>query len=613
MAKIRSSTIAYIPQDPLTSLNPAFTVGDQVSETIWTRKNATKAEARRRAIELLEIVGIPKAAERADNYPHEFSGGMRQRVVIAIAMANDPDVMIADEPTTALDVTIQAQILEALRAAKKETQASLILITHDLGVVAGMADRVMVMYAGKPVETAPVDAIFYESRMPYTLGLLGSLPRMDARDPVPLRPIPGSPPSLLNLPAACPFAPRCPIAYQRCLTEEPALTGVSPDHATACHRSAELTPGDTGLFAPTSTDIQSDGSGAALVPAEVSADGNGTQPAAANGTLIEVHDLVKHFPIRGGTLIRHTIAEAHAVCGVSFDLAERETLGLVGESGCGKTTTARTVLQLLHATSGSVRFRGTELTGQSRKQLRPMRQNLQVVFQDPYASLDPRMPVGEIVAEPLKVHGRWDRKTGPKRVDRLFELVGLNPEHRNRFPHEFSGGQRQRVGVARALALDPKVVVLDEPVSALDVSIQAGVVNLLEELQDRLGLAYLFIAHDLSVVRHICDRVAVMYLGKIVEIGTGAQVYETPSHPYTQALLSAVPVPDPVIERQRRRILLTGDVPSAIRPPSGCRFRTRCWKAQEICAAEEPELTERGQGHPVACHFADVTRVIPGE
>jgi peptide/nickel transport system ATP-binding protein len=613
MAKIRSSTIAYIPQDPLTSLNPAFTVGYQVAETIWTRKSATKEEARGRAIELLEIVGIPKAADRADDYPHQFSGGMRQRVVIAIAMANDPDVMIADEPTTALDVTIQAQVLEALRAAKNETQASLILITHDLGVVAGMADRVMVMYAGKPVETAPVDAIFYESRMPYTLGLLGSLPRMDTGSRAPLRPIPGSPPSLLNLPPACPFAPRCPIAYQRCLTEEPALTGVGPDHATACHRSAELTPGDTGLFAPSWADTESAGSDGALVSTEVSGDGDRPQPAAANGALIEVHDLVKHFPIRGGRLIRHQIAEAQAVSGVSFDLVEGETLGLVGESGCGKTTTARTVLQLLPATSGSVRYQGTELTGQSRRQLRPMRQHLQVVFQDPYASLDPRMPVGEIVAEPLRVHGRWDRKTGPERVDRLFELVGLNPEHRNRFPHEFSGGQRQRVGVARALALDPKVLVLDEPVSALDVSIQAGIVNLLEELQDRLGLAYLFIAHDLSVVRHICDRVAVMYLGKIVEIGTGAQVYETPSHPYTQALLSAVPVPDPVVERQRRRILLSGDVPSAIMPPSGCRFRTRCWKAQEICAQEEPTLTERGQGHPVACHFADVTRVIPGQ
>jgi len=613
MAKIRSSTIAYIPQDPLSSLNPAFTVGYQVSETIWTRRNVSKEEANRRAVELLEMVGIPRAAERADSYPHEFSGGMRQRVVIAIGMANDPEVIIADEPTTALDVTIQAQVLEALRAAKEHTQASLILITHDLGVVAGMADRVMVMYAGKPVETAPADAVFYESRMPYTLGLLGSLPRLDASSHSALRPIPGSPPSLLNLPSACPFAPRCPIAYQRCLQEEPALLEVSPNHATACHRSAELTAGDTGLFAPSWADTETADPAAALVATEVSGDGDGTQPAAANRTLMEVHDLVKHFPIRGGKLIRHTVGNAHAVCGVSFDLAEGETLGLVGESGCGKSTTARTVLQLLPATSGSVRYRDTELTGQSRKQLRPMRQHMQIVFQDPYASLDPRMPVGEIVAEPLRVHGRWDRKTGPEHVDRLFELVGLNPEHRNRFPHEFSGGQRQRVGVARALALDPKVLVLDEPVSALDVSIQAGVVNLLEALQDRLGLAYLFIAHDLSVVRHICDRVAVMYLGKIVEIGTGAQVYETPAHPYTQALLSAVPVPDPAIERQRRRILLTGDVPSAVAPPSGCRFRTRCWKAQEICAQEEPALTERGQGHPVACHFADVTRVIPGQ
>jgi peptide/nickel transport system ATP-binding protein len=609
MAKIRSSIISYIPQDPLTSLNPAFTVGWQVAETIWTRKNVSKEEARRRAVELLELVGIPRAADRANSYPHEFSGGMRQRVVIAIAMANDPDVMIADEPTTALDVTIQAQVLEALRTAREQTQASLILITHDLGVVAGIADRVMVMYAGRPVETAPADTVFYGSRMPYTLGLLGSLPRMNSRSG-PLRPIPGSPPSLLNLPAACPFAPRCPIAYHRCLLQEPALIEIGAAHATACHRSAELTAGDTGLFAATSADTEGQQPGAAT---GVSTDEDSPQAPAPKETLIKVHDLVKHFPIRSGGLIRHTVGEAHAVCGVSFDLAEGETLGLVGESGCGKSTTARTVLQLLPPTSGSVRYQGTELTGRKRKQLRPMRQNLQVVFQDPYASLDPRMPVGEIVAEPLRVHGRWDRKTGPERVDRLFELVGLNPEHRNRFPHEFSGGQRQRVGVARALALDPKVLVLDEPVSALDVSIQAGVVNLLEELQDRLGLAYLFIAHDLSVVRHICDRVAVMYLGKIVEIGTGTQVYETPAHPYTQALLSAVPVPDPAIERARRRILLTGDVPSAVAPPSGCRFRTRCWKAREICAQQEPELTDRGQGHPVACHFADITRVIPGQ
>jgi peptide/nickel transport system ATP-binding protein len=598
LATVRGVSIAYIPQDPLSSLNPAFPVGWQVAEPIWIRQGIDKPSAHRRAVELLESVGIPRPAENAKRFPHEFSGGMRQRVVIAIAMANDPDVIIADEPTTALDVTIQAQVLETLRAAREATGASLIMITHDLGIVAGIADRVMVMYAGKPVETGPVDHIFFRSQMPYTLGLLGSLPRLDVDSSAPLLPIPGSPPSLIALPAGCPFAPRCPVVFERCTVEEPALLPLAEGHASACHRSAELTPG-----VPLSA---AEGTLAAVPP------GRWAAPNGGGVTVVNVSDLVKHYPINGGRLVKHQIGEAHAVCGVSFELREHETLGLVGESGCGKTTTARTILQLLPATSGSVRFEGAELTTQSRRQLRPLRQQMQVVFQDPFASLDPRMPVGEIVAEPLHVHQRWDSAAGPARVAELFRLVGLNPEHRNRYPHEFSGGQRQRVGIARALALEPKVLVLDEPVSALDVSIQAGVVNLLEELQDRLGLSYLFIAHDLAVVRHICDRVAVMYLGKIVETGTRTQVYDTPSHPYTQALMSAVPVPDPEVERRRRRILLTGEVPSAVAPPSGCRFRTRCWKAQDICATEEPALTDRGQGHPVACHFAEAAPVLPG-
>ena len=344
------------------------------------------------------------------------------------------------------------------------------------------------------------------------------------------------------------------------------------------------------------------------------------QPAStAIGTepVLSVRDLVKHFPITSRGVIRRKIGDIHAVCGVSFDLYPRETLGLVGESGCGKSTTGRTVLQLQPATSGSVVFQGQELTDKSSKQMRSVRRDLQIVFQDPYASLNPRMTVNDIVAEPLRIHGLHDKHSGDK-MRELFRLVGLNPEHGNRYPHEFSGGQRQRIGIARALALEPKALILDEPVSALDVSIQAGVVNLLEELQDRLGLAYLFIAHDLSVVRHIADRVAVMYLGKIVELADRHELFDRPAHPYTQALMSAIPIPDPVKERERRRIVIRGDVPSPASPPSGCRFRTRCPKfanqlsegERERCVEEEPALIERGQGHPAACHYAAVEKVL---
>jgi len=341
----------------------------------------------------------------------------------------------------------------------------------------------------------------------------------------------------------------------------------------------------------------------ATVPAEA--------PAAAGvgGPIVSVRNLVKHFPIRGRTLLRSVVGQVQAVSDVSFDLFPGQTLGLVGESGCGKTTTGRSILQLLRPTSGEVLYGGRDLTKLSTAELRPVRRDLQIVFQDPYASLDPRMPVSELVSEPLRIHGRYDDGS-KERVRSLLEQVGLNPEHGNRYPHEFSGGQRQRIGIARAIALEPKVLILDEPVSALDVSIQAGVVNLLEEIQDRHGMAYLFIAHDLSVVRHISERVAVMYLGKIVEIGNRAEVYEGPLHPYTQALLSAIPIPDPDRERRRQRIVLVGDVPSPANPPSGCRFRTRCWKAEAICAEKEPPLADPGLGHAVACHFPERKAVV---
>jgi peptide/nickel transport system ATP-binding protein/oligopeptide transport system ATP-binding protein len=336
-----------------------------------------------------------------------------------------------------------------------------------------------------------------------------------------------------------------------------------------------------------------------------------TSPAAQDRDhLLSVRDLVMHFPVKGGGLFRRTVGYVQAVSGVSFDLDPGETLGVVGESGCGKSTTGRAILQLHKPTSGSVMFEGRELTELDTKAMREVRRDLQIVFQDPYASLNPKMPVNDIVAEPMKIHGKWREKEGMDRIAELLRLVGLNPEHGNRYPHEFSGGQRQRIGIARALALEPKMMVLDEPVSALDVSVQAGVVNLLEDLQDRLNLAYMFIAHDLSVVRHISDRVAVMYLGVVVETGGRDAVYERPMHPYTQALLSAAPVADPSKERGRQRIMLTGDVPSPVNPPSGCRFRTRCWKAQDICATEVPALVDRGGGHPVACHFAEVRDVV---
>ncbi len=618
MSRLRGSQIAMVFQDPLSALTPVYTVGQQIVEALKIhRRGIGDADARKRAVELLDLVGIPNPEVRINAYPHEFSGGMRQRAVIAIAIANDPDLIIADEPTTALDVTIQAQILDVLRAAKQETGAGVIMITHDLGVVAGMADRVAVMYAGRIVEAGDVDDIFYRSRMPYTIGLLGALPRLDSKKDSALATLDGSPPSLLAEPTGCPFAPRCPMAEDECLEGEPALTRVRPDggsdasgeapagpQLSACRRFPRIEEKDLGyqdiyplprLKTPKELDL----------------------PREQREEVLRVTDLVKEFPLMKGAVFKRRVGTVHAVSGISFDVRRGETLALVGESGCGKTTTLLEVLDLKAPQSGSIVVLSKDTAEISRARRRAMRRDIQIVFQDPMASLDPRLPVFDLIAEPLRANG-WRRGEIGTRVRELMALVGLEPSHANRYPRNFSGGQRQRIGIARALALNPSLLVLDEPVSALDVSIQAGVINLLDELRATLGLSYLFVAHDLSVVRHIADRVAVMYLGRIVEIGDVDAVFDAPAHPYTQALLSAIPIPDPAKERTRSRIILEGDLPSPANPPSGCPFRTRCPKfANDLtdderlaCIGAMPDSSSLGADHGAACYYPEHANVF---
>src|SRR3954466_16367907 len=604
MARIRGKRIAMVFQDPLSALTPVYTVGDQISEAVRIHNDVSKDAARERTVELLKLVGIPNAADRASAFPHEFSGGMRQRVMIAMAIANDPDPIIPDEPTTALDVTIQAQVLEVLRTAREVTGAAIVMITHDLSVIAGFADRVAVMYAGRIVETGTVDEVFYSPRMPYSMGLLGAIPRADDPGDRPLVPIEGTPPSLLNLPPGCPFAPRCPLVFDTCHEVEPALIPIgSPGHRSACHLAEKIEAGGWGP--------------ADVYPLpELPEAPMARIPREEREVVLEAKDLVRHHPLLKGAVFKRQVGSVRAVDGISFDVRDGEVLGLVGESGCGKTTTLLEVLELAAPQSGRMVVLGRDTAELSQSERRAMRRDVNIVFQDPLASLDPRLPVSDILAEPMRTHG-MNGKQVSARIRELLRLVGLNPEHAGRYPQQFSGGQRQRIGIARALALEPELLVLDEPVSALDVSIQAGVINLLEELRARLGLSYLFVAHDLAVVRHIADRVAVMYLGRIVEIGEVDAVFTAPSHPYTQALLSAIPLPDPPAERNRNRILLTGDLPSPANPPSGCRFRSRCplfatlgEGRQQKCIEEEPPLYGVDDDHTAACHYAEALKVV---
>ncbi|EYT58987.1 MULTISPECIES: ABC transporter ATP-binding protein [Microbacterium] len=547
LSTIRGNGISMIFQDPLTSLTPVYTIGAQLIEALTVHRNLSIKEATARSIDLLKLVGITEPEKRMKSFPHEFSGGMRQRVVIAIAMANDPKLIIADEPTTALDVTIQAQILDLIEKAQAETGAAVMMITHDMGVVARTADDVMVMYAGKPVEQAPVRELFHQTRMPYSIGLLGAIPRVDKAEKEPLTPIKGNPPLLIDLPDACPFADRCPIVMDACRTSEPellpVLTGGGEEHRAACIRANEITDG--GLLG-----------GLPVYPVREAPESPLTRvPREQRPITLEVKNLTKTFPLLKGAFLKRKVGEVHAIKGISFDVREGETLAIVGESGSGKTTTLLQIMDMVKQTEGDIVIAGTSVNDiRSHKVERALRRDIQIVFQDPMGALDPRMTVADIISEPLSAIGT-PKAEAHRRVKELMDLVGLNPAHSDRFPQAFSGGQRQRIGIARALSTNPKILVLDEPVSALDVSIQAGVINLLDDLKVKLGLSYLFVAHDLSVVRHIADRVAVMYLGDFVEHGDVDDVFDNPQHPYTKALLSAIPVPDPDIERTRERIV----------------------------------------------------------
>jgi len=578
MRGLRGSSIAMIFQEPMTSLNPVLSVGTQIGEPLAQHRRLSGKQLQRHVLELLDAVGIPDPLRVMDAYPHQLSGGMKQRVMIAIALACEPALLIADEPTTALDVTIQAQVLELLRELQRKNGMALLFITHDLGVVAEMAHRVGVMYAGEIVEMAARETFFQTPRHPYSRKLFDSVPRLDKRGQA-LAMIPGSVPRLDSAFTGCRFASRCEFAWQRCRVETPRWT-VLENGGARCHLLEQGSSAEPQAPVP-------------VLESGHSAPDNGGAP------LLEVSELKVHFPIRKGFLQR-IVGAVKAVDGVSLNIPAGRTVALVGESGCGKTTVGKGLLQLLPATSGSVRFAGQELTTLPKSRLRALRGALQIVFQDPFASLDPRMVVAEILEEGMRAlnvgKGPLERAS---RIDQLLDEVGLAPESKYRYPHEFSGGQRQRIAIARALAVNPKLIVCDEPTSALDVSVQAQILNLLRGLQATHQLSYLFITHNISVVEYLAHEVAVMYLGRIVERGPVEAVLSAPRHPYTQALLSAVPLIEKATGREV--IHLQGELPSPAQPPNGCHFHPRCPHAMPVCAQRYPGESAFGAGHVARC------------
>ncbi len=581
MRRVRGKEIAMIFQEPMTSLNPVLKIGLQITEPLTIHLGMDDKTARARAVELLTLVGITDPESRLGQYPHQLSGGMRQRVMIAIGLACNPKLLIADEPTTALDVTIQAQILELMKDLSRRLGIAVVIITHNLGIVARYADRVNVMYAARLAESGTAERVFGRPLHPYARGLLSAVPRLDRGRSAKLATIDGAPPNLLSPPRGCRFHPRCRFAISIC-QEDPPFVAVEAGHLVACHRVDEIEALD-----PSSLRAEES--------AKVSASGS-AEP------ILDIRGISKLFPIRAG-LFRRPL-QIRAVNDVTLDIKRGETLGLVGESGCGKSTLGRLVLRLDDPTAGEIRFEGVDIARLREVELVAMRRRMQVIFQDPYSSLNPRMTVGQIIGEPMYVHRILPKAKIPDRVAELLQLVGLFPYMSVRYPHELSGGQRQRVGIARALSVNPHVIVCDEAVSALDVSIQGQVINLLEELQQKLQLTYLFIAHDLAVVRHISTRVAVMYLGRIVEEAPADELFANPKHPYTQALLAAAPIPDPVIERTRERQIIKGELPSPLNPPSGCVFHPRCPLATAECKQAVPATRELGPSHMVACIHA---------
>ena len=586
LRKRRGATVGMIFQDPLTSLNPSKTIGWQIGESLRIHRGASKSEQRDRAIELLSLVGIPRPQERVDDFPHQLSGGMRQRVMIAIALALDPKLLIADEPTTALDVTIQAQILALLNDLKDRFGMGLVLVTHDMGVIAGQADRVMVMYAGRIVEEGTTEEIFSSMRHPYTQALLSSIPRIGQDRSIVLDSIPGLPPDLSDPPQGCRFAPRCRIAHEECHTTDPTL-----EPATATHNFACVSPVN----------------GPRVMEGDRVRLGRRSQEEGASSpkVLVSVRDLSKEFTLRSGVMQRK-VGTVHAVSSVSFDIYEGETFGIVGESGCGKTTLGRMMVGLETPSAGTLSFDGVDIASLDRKEMRRHRRDFQLMFQDPYASLDPRMRIGTSLREPLSIQKQGSTAEQNEVVRNLLREVGLRTQVIERYPHEFSGGQRQRVGFARALVLGPRLVVADEPVSALDVSIRSQIINLMRQMQETHNLTYAVISHDLAVVAYLADRVGVMYLGRMIEIGPTDVVFSRPAHPYTQGLLRSVPIPDPAVARRESKDpAIVGELPSPINPPSGCHFRTRCPMATELCAQEAPPLKLVEDGHQAACHYAE--------